>query len=455
MQISKDLINQFNTPNTVMVISTYPRKGHTYDPKALAVAPVAKNKINAIKKEAENQGKDIKFVVVADVIEGKREAYVEDGHLIVRCWTRNNLDVYLSMQKVINQFKKARTIHFEHEFGIFGLRNVITAQLPFFFAWNRIRGRRIVMVLHQVIFNLEKLSGHLQINPDSLKTKTLNKLIRINYFLFGKLANELVVLDAALKPRLAKYVNPEKIHALPHGNKGKKITFTKAEVRSELNLDPDTFYLVFLGYVTWYKGADWLVNAFKDIQDQLPKDKKVELIVAGGESSSMYIDEKYMNFYNGLVNLIENTPNMSITGVLPNEEMLDKYAVAADLLILPYQVMMSASGIFAIAQNANTPVILSENLRPVGDAYDVKYALKEAGLNVSDIFFEYSKSGLLAKLQRAVTQPTYTEKLSVFTKTLAQQRTDEKQAIKYFELLKGSRQNIFIHSVNPVFSFSK
>lgn len=452
MEINKALIDQFNTQNTVIVISTYPRKGHTYDPKVLAVAPVAKNKINAISEEAKKQGKDIKFVVLADTVDGQKEVYIDDEHLIVRCWTRNNLNVYLSMQQIINQFKKARTIHFEHEFGIFGLKNSITAQLPFFFAWNRIRGRRIVMVLHQVLFNLEKLSGHLQINPNSLKTKTLNKLIRINYVLFGILANELIVLDEALKPRLAKYVNIDKISALPHGNKGKKLTITKTQARRELELDKDTFYLVFLGYVTWYKGADWVVNTFKEIQSKLPINRKLELIIAGGESSSMYIDEKYMNFYNGLVANIKTTPNISITGVLPEEEMLDKYAVAADLLILPYQVMMSASGIFAIAQNANTPVILSENLRPVGDAYDVKYALKEANLNVDDIFFKYNPDGLAEKLIRAIDDKNYTLNLSKFTKALASQRTDEKQAIKYLDLLAGERETIFIGALQPALS---
>lgn len=450
MQIDKSLRTTFNTPETVFVVSTYPRRHRTYDPKALAVAPVAKNKINAMKSEAEKQGKTVKFVVLADNLEGE-EYYEEDGHLIVRCWTRNNLDVYLSMQKIMNQFPKAKAIHFEHEFGIFGLKNTITAQLPLFFLYNRLRGRTISMVLHQVIFNLEKLSGHLQIDPNSWKIKLFNSLLRVNYFMYGILATNLVVLDQSLKAELSKYVRSEKITALPHGNKNQPIEYSKEEAREMLQLDQDTFYVVMLGYVTWYKGADWLVDTFNAIKHDLNTETNIELIIAGGESSSMVIDEKYMTYYNNLKQTIEKSSNISITGVLDSETELDTYARAADILVMPYRLMMSSSGIFAIAQNAQTPVILSEHLKPYTEAQDIQYSLQKAKLEPEDLVFTYSNNGLREKIVHAANHPEYLEKLQTFMTILAEQRTDQVQALDYLNLLQKSESpSILVRTVRSL-----
>lgn len=439
MKIKSHLINQFNTESTVIVVSTYPRAGRTYDPKALATAPFTKNKINAITKFANSQGQPVKFVVLADTIEGE-STYVEGKHLVIRCWTRNLLSVFATIQKYANLFAKAKTIVIEHEFGIFGLKHQITAQFPFFLALNRLFGRKVVLVLHQVIFDLGELSGHLQIDPNSKFTKLLNFFIKANYTIFGLLANHLVVFDDSLKEKLSRLVNTKKISAIPLPNSGRTLSShkNKQAIKRQLGLDPESFYVVFAGYVTWYKGADWLVKTFKRIKKQI-KGKPVKLLLAGGQSSSLEIDTKYMNWYNKLLKTIATDKDIQITGVLP-ERILPKYVAAADLIVMPYRLMMSASGPFTLAQTAGTPVIVSSKLRPMTSSKDVNSALKANGLSANDFVFEMTPAGLKNKLNRANSNPIYLKQLTGTIKAISPLRTCEFQAEAYTKIFTSQKE---------------
>lgn len=433
MKTKPSLISRFNTDNTVIVVSTYPRRGHTYDPKALAVAPFTKNKVNALAKKARLQGRSLKFVVLADTIEGE-QVYLENDHLILRCWTRNLLSVYLTIQKAINLFPQAKTIILEHEFGIFGLKHQITAQLPFFLLLNRLLGKRLILVLHQVIFDLAQLAGHLQINPQSRLTHVLNWLIRLNYRLFGLLANEIIVFDASLKNKLGQLVNPAKIAAIPLPNSG-HTRFShqnQKNLKKQLGLKPNAFYLVFAGYITWYKGADWLVRTFKRIKKQF-RGQKVKLILAGGESSSLVIDTKYLNWYNKLLTTAHD-PDIQITGVL-SEKKLAQYVAAADLLVMPYRLMMSASGPFTLAQTAGTPVIVSAKLRPMTESPDIKTALQNHHLIATDFVFDLTPSGLAAKIKLALTNHGYLRRLGQVVSAISHKRACQNQAEEYFAKL--------------------
>lgn len=434
MKIATKYLNQFNSENTVIVVSTYPRRGHTYDPKALAVAPFTKNKINSIAKHARLQGRVLKFVILADTIEGE-QSYLENNHLIIRCWTRNLLSVYVTIQKYANLFLKAKTIVIEHEFGIFGLKHQITVQFPFFLALNRLLGRKIVLVLHQVIFDLGELSGHLQINPNSNWTKLLNFFIQTNFRLFGLLANKIVVFDSSLKERLSQLVSRDKISAIPLSNSGHTTLSHKnaKKIKKELGLDPDTFYLVYCGYVTWYKGADWLVRTFKRVKKQI-RGKKVKLILAGGQSSSLQIDTKYMNWYNKLQKDISSDKNIILTGVL-SEKTLPKYVAAADLIVMPYRLMMSASGPFTIAQTAGTPVVIGSKLSPMTKSADVKGALKKNGLAKNGFVFRMSPLGLLEKINRANTDKKYLQNLTNTVRDISPLRSCQNQAEEYLDIL--------------------
>ena len=440
MKIKPDLINRFNTDQTVLVVSTYPRHGHTYDPKALAVAPFTKNKINAIAKHAQSKSEAVKFVILADTIEGE-SAYVEDGHLILRCWTRNLLSVYLTIQKAVNLFPQAKTLVIEHEFGIFGLKHQITAQFPLFLLLNRLLGKNIVLVLHQVIYDLGELSGHLQIDPQGQITKLFNWLIKLNYRLFGLLADKVIVFDSSLKDKLSQLVKPEKISATPLPNSGRTAASHKKQnqIKKQLGLDPKTFYLVFAGYITWYKGADWLVKTFKHIKKQI-KGRPVKLILAGGQSSSLEIDTKYMNWYNHLLRTISNDKDIEITGVLSEKE-LPKYIAAADLLVLPYRLMMSASGPFTLAQTAGTPVIVSDKLKPMTKSEDIKAALKNNGLTPADFVFAMTPNGLLDKINRARSNPAYLNALTNLVRQIKTSRTCQNQAGTYLSIIKGYGAN--------------
>ncbi len=437
-------INKFNTQDSVLVVSSFPQKGQTYDPKALAVAPFTKNKLDAISKQAYTSGLPIKFVILADILGDKPFSYQENNHLVIRCWKRNNLNVWLNLQKIVNLFPRAKVMVIEHEFGIFGLKHLITAQFPLFLLVNKLKGLRINLILHQVVFDLKQLSGHLQLPPNSPKIKIFNKLLRFNYFLFGQLSNHIIVFDNSLKNKLGKYVNPSKITSLSLANTPIKLS-SKAKLRHKLHLEKDTFYLLFLGYITWYKGADLLVTTFNKIKSQLNHKKKIKLLFAGGQSSSLQIDTKYLRWLQKLNRQMAKNPNIITTGVL-DEKSLFEYAKAADLMIMPYRLLMSASGPFTIAQSTHMPVLLSNHLKGIVESPDFSASLSESQLIPADLFYKNPKE-LTKKINLSIENPKFLLSLSRFMKNLSLKRTTTKQAHQYLSIFRKDNRQLDLQTV--------
>jgi hypothetical protein len=276
----------------------------------------------------------------------------------------------------------------------------------------------------------------------------MNFFIQTNYRLFGLLANHIVVFDSSLKDKLSTLVNREKISAIPLPNSGRTAISHKnqARIKHQLGLDQKTFYVVYAGYVTWYKGADWLVRTFKKIKNQI-KGRPVKLILAGGQSSSLEIDTKYMNWYNKLEKNSRNK-DIQITGVLP-EKILPKYVAAADLIVMPYRLMMSASGPFTIAQTAGTPVVVSSKLRPMTKSEDVRNALKKNGLSARDFVFPLTPKGLLSKINRANIDRKYLKALTQTVKDVSPLRSCDAQAEAYLSILAAEKPKAFVPASEP------
>jgi len=129
-------------------------------------------------------------------------------------------------------------------------------------------------------------------------------------------------------------------------NYGEKLSFEVA--KQKLNLDQNTRYLLFFGFIRDYKGLDLLISAFAD--ERLRK-FPVKLLVAGEYYSS---PEPYLQLIkdHNLENLIEVR-----TDFIPDDQV-NLYFSAADMVVQPYK-SATQSGVTQIGYHFNKPMLVT------------------------------------------------------------------------------------------------
>ncbi|WP_125711485.1 glycosyltransferase family 4 protein [Lacticaseibacillus porcinae] len=191
---------------------------------------------------------------------------------------------------------------------------------PAFFAstFSKKRGRKI---------------GYVHFLPDTLdQSLTLPKPARwtLDKYVvaFYKRMDTLVVVNPNFIPRLAEYgIDPKKVTYIP--NFVSRQTFypetadNKAILRTKYGIHQDDFVVFGAGQVQDRKGVDDFIALAKRNPD-------MRFIWAGGFSFGMIT-----NGYDHLKSAVANAPeNLTFTGIVPREEMVDYYNIA-DCFLLP------------------------------------------------------------------------------------------------------------------------
>src|SRR6185369_2352713 len=107
----------------------------------------------------------------------------------------------------------------------------------------------------------------------------------------------------------------------------KKIS--KRLAKSKLGIAQDQKVLLFFGFVTWYKGADWLIKTFDTLAKKYPK---AQLVIAGGPSYSLATKSHYKKYYHALEQIAKRNSQIRIAGFVDEKE-IQTYFSAADLSI--------------------------------------------------------------------------------------------------------------------------
>ncbi len=125
-------------------------------------------------------------------------------------------------------------------------------------------------------------------------------------------------------------------------------TIGKEEACKQLNIDTDTKYLLFFGFIRKYKGLDIMLEVMSDKRIQ---DAGIKLILAG----EYYEDRKP---YDELIekNKLQDHV-LQFTEFIPNSEV-HYYFSAADVVVQPYK-SATQSGITQVAYHFEKPMIVS------------------------------------------------------------------------------------------------
>lgn len=422
--MKKALKSKYNEENSLIVIAGYPKKGERYSRNVCAVSSFTKNSLLALQKENPNR----KIVVLTMALGGK-EIYEENGMLVVRCFERNNPLSYLSLINYVRTFNKVKQILVEFEFSTFGDTLSTLMFAPVIIAIKSL-GRDITLVMHQVLLNLKKLSGHVGIASKNPKLNFMNVGLSIFYRFLTFPAKNIVVLEEEFKKRLSKFANPQKISVIPHGV-DKQLNSSSTSLRAKYGFKKDDFVILYFGYLTWYKGVDFLIDSFKNVRKL--NNRNIKILIAGGPSFTQREKPHYKRFVSQVLELTKNQKHIKITGFVKEKEFA-KIFETADLAVLPYRTFMSSSGPLSLALTFKKPFILSENLKNLTESEDFSKALELSGLKENQIFFKLSKSSLVSAIENAMDK-TRTKKLEKFSLELSHMRNFATLSEKYDMLL--------------------
>lgn len=474
----KHAFKQYNDPNTVLVITSFP------NPKNGAFG---KRQFNAVGEHSERRlpylAKLRKVLVCADDIGTKKIFSPMDNMLVTRIWRKGDFISLISLAHFVLSQDKIKKILVQFEFNLMGgtIANLIFLSMLLVF---RLFGKEITFEMHQVLLDIAKLEKHINIkNP--LLQKFYNFGLRVFYRVTGRIVNQIIVFEQEMKNRLQAFVPESKIHVLCLSVDQQKVV-EKKKARALINKDlmnsylskstsghpgasaigfykdsislsgfqndklikKDEFVLLVFGYINGYKGIDWILEALKEIRvsqvskvSRVPQAKiesnsrdtrgtratratrpKIRLLIAGGKNPYLQNQPYYQKFYTSIVKEAQKYAHVTYANFVPDEKV-HLYFSAADLVVMPYIAFMSASGPFSRALAHSRPVVISDTLVDYSKSEDFQKSLLLAGIKKEDVIFQLTKKSLLSTIQKAQTNQAYYAGLVRFSKELAHLRS--------------------------------
>jgi len=299
MKLSKKNYQRFNDSTTLLVVSSFPLQG-----EEIAKRNAVSRYSHLLLKHFPDQQK---VLVLCEQIAGQNnQPYLLNKNiLVIPTFTINSINLFNQLNKQFKHFSQVKNILLQFEFSLFG-KEVITFLLPFFFIWQRLLGKKIYTMLHQVVLDLSTLSGQVALSASSIKTFLINGAMRIFYSILGLASQKVLVHDQFLAEKLRYLVPQSKLAIIPHGINGYQ-GFKKAQkdsFKKSLGCKASDQLVLAYGYHSWYKGTDWLIKNFLRLKksDQLSKNSK--LLLAGDVAPTQKDQPHLQDFYQNLSKLI-------------------------------------------------------------------------------------------------------------------------------------------------------
>jgi len=205
-------------------------------------------------------------------------------------------------------------------------------------------GKKIVFTAHNVDAR-ERDGGNSLYNRITLKA-------------MYHICDQIIVHTPRMRDQLIEWfqIKPEHVSVVPYGinNMVPKTGVKQRDARESLGLPPDSKVLLFFGFIAPYKGLDILISAMPLVRGKIPE---IKLVVAGN------IKNKAANPYWGQIE--DSIKEKALSACLKmdarfiEDEEIETYFAAADVLILPYRYIFQ-SGILFLSLNYGLPVIASD-----------------------------------------------------------------------------------------------
>ena len=215
-------------------------------------------------------------------------------------------------------------------------------------------GHPITLLLFPLLLFLlkvEKISTTITLHaviPRNLKISNILPFFSVPLALFYRIAEmfstKIIVHSRVFQEWLIDYgLDKRKIIVIHHGVQ------TNYSPKPNMAVCDEKVILCF-GVLSPRKGLEYLIHAFKIVNEKRPK---VKLMIAGYEPTYFH---GYKETLVKLVRLLNLEKNVCFTGAIP-EEHIEKTFSMSDVVILPYNYSISASGPLTIALQFSKPII--------------------------------------------------------------------------------------------------
>lgn len=409
----KKLIEAFNHPDTYLIISDYPEKTKRGE-KNYGIAWHTKAIIDPIA-----QKHNVKFVVLAEKGYTARPQIEGDNILILRVFDQKHPTLFPRILKWLFVFHKIKRVHVHSEFCANGGIKNLMLLLPFLMII-KLTGKHITYFTHNVVTNLDSFAPHLNLKQGSLKVRILNMTMKLYYRMLGIIVNQFVVMDEVIKKRLSTFTNAAKIFVSPFWVTKQNYPLNQEQAKKKLGVSANKLLLLSFGFITYYKGADWLIETVQKLRKQ-KANKDIHLILAGGPAYSLKDKPYYQRYFHQITESLKNEKNIQITGFVPEDE-IGKYFTAADAVILPYRGLIGASGSLTHTLSYSKPFLISESMYETLDTEKVKKYCTAVGIQPRDKTFSHTTKSLAAAIKR-LRSPEFRAKLITVAKNIAEERS--------------------------------
>lgn len=417
---------KFNQKDSILVISDYPEMSK-HGEKNYGIAWYTKETIEPITKKYNR-----KFIVLAEKdVDNSPKLLCNNKILLLRVFNPKHHSLFPVILKWLLVFNKVKKIYIHSEFCTNGGIKNFVLLLPFLLLI-KLFGRGITYFAHNVVIDLTGIAPHLNLDKKSLSFRVLNFGIKLYYICLGILCNRIVVMDGEMKRRLSLFVRKNKITLMPFWIKENKTNLSRDEARKSLGIPKNKLVLLYFGFITWYKGADWLIDQVTG-KEFRKKFSKVQLILAGGEAYSLKDKKYYQDYYKRQLSKAKTSNNVRITGFVPEKE-IPLFFTAADAVIFPYRGLIGSSGALTHALTFRKPFLLSSKMNFVLQNEEYINALKISKLSQRDLTFKLSKKSFLGAVERLNSKRNL-EELQNVTKIVVQERSFSALLPRYYESL--------------------
>jgi glycosyltransferase involved in cell wall biosynthesis len=331
------------------LITLYPPRSSKHI-QASGVASYTKNLVDNLPLSQDDQ-----VYVLCDKASAGRETYVEDGVNVIRCFDRDPR-FFLQLLKEIRALRPG-VIHIQQELALFG--GIATAYL---LQWLivAIRRYKVVVTIHGVVSLKEVNHDFVKRNNSRMPPALVKAAFYAIFRPIAMRSSRVIVHEQRLKEVLTtEYKIPVgKTDVIHHGVENLKAV-PAAPARNSLQLSADKNIVLFMGYLTGYKGVDLLIEGFAryaliDVQSVL--------ILGAGVHPKLKEDSKYMAYYKATqAKAAELIPagQYRWVGFIDEAEIATYYS-ASDVSVYPYTIAMSSSGPMSIAIGYEKPFLASD-----------------------------------------------------------------------------------------------
>jgi len=379
-----------------------------------------------------------RVVVICEKRANEGPYEIAENVLVVPSYTYDSPAFAFQVGSALRKFGKAANLMVQFEFHIFGGKASIPGIMAVI-ASQSLAGRNVSIMLHQVVSDINSLSGHLGLSKGGFGSRVFNLSLKLFYGFVGTFCQKVLVHDSLLAKRLEGLVKQDKIVVIPHGSDLPKNVLTRIgqATRRSIGLNDGNVAVLVFGYLSWYKGSDWAVRTLGNIARKYP-DLKLKLVLAGGESPTLKETGSYKAFSGKLQNLLKSNCKCTITtGFVPEAKVGNLFS-AADLVVFPYRTKMSASGALSIAWQYGKPVLTSEAFDKNFDEADVKEALEQKGITKDDISFKLNQASFEKALLGLLQSQALKKNLGVAGRQIARGRSWDSVALLYLNACLGA-----------------